>query len=109
MGVAHLIGPGDTEGKCVICLMLAKQAQWEMYQDELKAAHAASGEVVRWLAWPSGLDAQILDGPYTGVPGEAPQLGVVRGLCWDHVAGIGRPKVQHIAAPMPPGLMKGRG
>jgi hypothetical protein len=107
MGTVHLVGP-DPDGKCVICLMHAKQAQWEMYQDEIKAAHAASGEVVRWLAWPAGLDQQIFEAQYRLVPGDAPQLGLVP-LCWDHVAGIGQPpRVQHLAAPIPPGLLKGK-
>jgi hypothetical protein len=105
----HFVGPAGADRKCVMCLMHAKQKQWEMYQAEIKAGNSASGEEVRWLAWLPGLDAEIFEAQYMAVPGDAPQLGIVP-LCWDHVAGIGaRPAVQHIAAPVPPGLLKGRG
>jgi hypothetical protein len=109
MGTVHFNGPNDPDGKCVICLMHAKQAQWEMHQDEVKAAIAASGEKQVWIPWPSGL--VILDGPYRAVPGDAPQMGLVDGLCWDHVAGLkpARPTFLETPGVMPPGLLKGRG
>jgi len=107
MGTVHMVGPADVRDKCVVCLMTAKQQQWEMYQDEIKATNEAGGDVVRWLAWPPGLDAQILDAMCMAVYSEAPHLGLVP-LCWDHVAGVGQPKVQHVQVPVPPGLLRGK-
>jgi hypothetical protein len=106
MALVHLVGPDDTTGKCVMCLAHAKQLQWNAYQGEIKAAHAAGGDRVQWLAWLPALDKEILDGPYRAVPGDAPQLGVVDGLCWDHVAGIGAPAPP--SPVIPAGLIPGK-
>lgn len=110
MGTVHLVGPADARGKCVFCLARAKQTQWEQYQDEIRAGHEAGGDMVVWIPWPAALDKEIMDGPYRAVPGDAPHLGVVAGLCWDDVAGLGQPKTSGLApanGPLPPGLLKG--
>lgn len=110
MGTVHLVGPAEPAGKCVFCLAAAKQVQWEQYQDEIKAGFAAPGDTTVWIPWPPGLDKQIGDGLYRAVPGDAPGLGVVDGLCWDHVAGLGaRSNLAAAPGPLPPGLMKGKG
>jgi hypothetical protein len=43
MGAVHLNGPADPDGKCVFCLMAAKQVQWEQYQDEISAGRCRRG------------------------------------------------------------------
>ena len=103
-------GPADPFGKCPFCLMQAKQVQWEQYQDDIKAGYQASGEKVTYIPWPAALDARLMDGIYRGVPGDAPHLGVMDGLCWDHVAGV-REQGPLIAAngALPKGLLKGKG
>jgi hypothetical protein len=111
MGVVHLNGPADAENICPFCLMKAKQLQWEMYQDEIQAAYKASGDKVTYIAWPAGLDKQLGEARYVAVSGDAPQLGLVR-LCWDHVAGVKEqeaPSQLAQAAPVPAGLLRGRG
>lgn len=110
MGTVHLNGPPDPEGLCPMCLMAVKQVQWEMYQDEIKAGYEASGEKTTWIPWPEALT--ILPGRYRAVPGDAPGLGIVDGLCWDHVAGVrereAMPSLLAANGPLPPGLMKGK-
>jgi hypothetical protein len=110
VGTVHLTGPGEPRGKCVFCLAAAKQVQWDQYQDQIRAGFEAGGDKVTWIPWPPGLDKMILDGPYRAVPGDAPGLGVVDGLCWDHVAGLGqRSGLAAAPGPLPPGLIKGKG
>jgi hypothetical protein len=110
MGFAHLVGPADTQGKCVMCLMVAKQAQFDAYKPEIEATWKADASQVRWFAWLPALEKDIRDADCTGISGEAPQMGLVP-LCWDHLAGWGRPAVQHLTVPdgmVPPGLLKGK-
>ena len=112
MGTVHLNGPDLGGGECVICVSQAKQRQWERYQKDIEAGLSAPADETAWIPWPADLDKQILDGRYTGVPGDAPSLGVVRGLCWDHVAGInpsGSPSSLITGGPLPRGLLKGKG
>jgi hypothetical protein len=111
VGAAHLVGPADTAGKCVMCLMTAKQAQFDAYKPEIEAAWKADASEIRWFAWLPALDKDIRDAVCTGICGEAPQMGLVL-LCWDHLAGWGKPAVQHLTVPdglVPPGLLKGKG
>jgi hypothetical protein len=114
MGRVLLNGPppaDDAYGYCVICLMRAKQQQWTLNEDKIKEGYAASGEKLTVIPWPDGLTNELRYGWYRGVPGDAPQLGIVEGLCWDDVAGM-QPAQQSRLIPggvAPPGLIKGRG
>lgn len=110
MGIVHLNGPTDATGKCVICLAEAKQKQWETSQDEINAGSAASGDKTTYIPWPRGLDNEIQDGRYRGIAGAAPQMGVIDGLCWDHMAGVQEQKPASALtqeAVIPPGLLRG--
>ncbi len=113
MGRVIMIGPVDEASACPFCLMAAKQKQWEMYQDQIKAGYEASGEKVTVIPWPAALDSEILDGAYRAVPGDAPQLGLVAGLCWNHVAGIGPTRTPSGlvggVTGLPAGFRKGKG
>lgn len=112
MGRAHMNGPppGVLDGACDICLLRAKQRQFEAYAEELKAVWAEGGDVVKWLAWIPGLEADIFKGIVHSVSATAPALGKLW-LCWDDVAGI--EPTPPIAAELdtttklPPGLIKG--
>lgn len=111
MGIVHMNGPADPHGKCPFCLMHAKQVQWSMYQADAEAAWRAPGDEVRYFPWPPALDKEVLEGRYRAVPGDAPHLGIMDGLCWDHVAGIAGQQASGLAVarqPLPPGLMKGK-
>ena len=112
MGTVHMNGPASPEGVCPFCLMQAKQVQWEMYQEEIKAGYEASGEKTTWIPWPAALDGSLLEGRYLAVAGDAPHLGLVGGLCWDHVAGVREPKpadsLLRADGALPPGLLKGK-
>jgi len=108
VGTVRLNGPALADGKCIMCLARAKQVQWEQYQDEIKAGYEAPGDKVTWIPWPAALDKEIADGPYRAVPGDAPQLGVVDGLCWNDVAGLAQPQPPQRLAVPPPGLIPGR-
>jgi hypothetical protein len=109
MGTVHYNGPPETERPCVICLMRGKYAQLEAYKSEVdEALKADAGEEV-WIPWPPGI--KIYSGYYRAVPGDAPGLGIVDGLCWDHVAGFGTPlpagPALDVTTQLPPGLLKG--
>jgi hypothetical protein len=112
MGAVHLNGPAEARTACPFCLMAAKQLQWEMYADEIKAGYEASGEKVTWIPWPEVLDKQLQDGRYRAVPGDAPALGMTDGLCWDHVAGVhegpAAPGQQLVvpSGPLPPSALR---
>lgn len=106
MGRVVMNGPSQP-GACPACLMIGKQQQWEMYQDEIQAGYEASGEKVAVIPWPSALDAEISLGHYRAVCGEFPSLGIVDGLCWAHVAG-GRPAGAQ-AQQVPAGLIPSAG
>ncbi|HLM89242.1 MAG TPA: hypothetical protein VK284_09470 [Streptosporangiaceae bacterium] len=114
MGRVILNGPppaDDEAGHCVICLMRAKQRQWQLNEDKIKDGYAASGEKLTVIPWPDGLTNELRAGWYRGVPGDAPQLGIVDGLCWDDVAGMQPAHVSRLVngAGAPAGLIKGRG
>lgn len=110
-------GPPDCpEGDwCPVCLMDAKQKQWEMYEPEIQAAYAAPGDdkpVV--IPWPVALSREIHPGRYRAVHYDLAMLGIISGLCWGHVAGTNptRAEVPHLdtQTKLPPGLLKkGRG
>lgn len=110
MGAVHLNGPDPGGRPCPMCLMAAKQHQWERFQEQIKAGFAQPADQETWIPWPAD-GPKILAGMYRAVPGEAPQLGIVDGLCWDHVAGFGasRPPALLDGKGIPPGLLKGRG
>lgn len=99
--------PGD---HCIICLMDAKQRQWEMYQAEIQAGYAASGEKLAVIPWPDALTREIGRGHYRAVSGDAPGMGIIDGLCWNHVAGINptAPDMSQLdtQTKIPPGLLK---
>ena len=104
--------PGDW---CVACLMLAKQEQWVMFQDEIQAGYEASGEKLKVIEFPAALAKEMNPGRWRAVCGEFPMLGVVDGLCWQHVAGGQAPQPVQPQAPvldtttkLPPGLVKRR-
>lgn len=116
MGIVHLNGPPDCpQGQwCVACLMDAKQKQWEIQQEMLQAGWAASGDSVIYLPWPDALTKELRPGAYRAVSGEFAHLGVVDGLCWDHVAGTNptkAPSTLATSAALPDGLRRppGRG
>jgi hypothetical protein len=116
MGRVIMNGPPDCpDGHwCPACLMNAKQRQWEQYQDEIKAGHDASGEKLKVIEWPAALTRELQAGRYRAVCGEFPGVGMIDGLCWDHVAGI-NPTPAAMEAPvldtttrLPPGLVRRR-
>jgi len=117
MGRAYLNGPPDCpspRGWCVICLMRAKQKQWEMTEDERRQIYEAPGDVVKFFEWPQVLTREMRPGDYRGVCGDAPMLGIVDGLCWDDVAGMDPtdaavPTLLRSNGPLPPGLQRKRG
>lgn len=114
MGRVVMNGPPDCpDGDwCPACLMQAKQRQWEGYQDRIKAGFAADGQQTTYVAWPNVLNQEMRPGSYRAVCGDFPHLGIIDGLCWDHVAGINPSQspshlIQGLA--VPPGLRKGQG
>lgn len=116
MAQVILIGPPDAARPwCPVCLMAAKQKQWETYQAEIQAGYAASGDskpVV--IPWPEALTRELFESQYRAVCGDLPMLGIVDGLCWNHVAGINptqaeTPPALDTTTKIPPGLLrKGR-
>ena len=114
MGIVHLTGPPDCpDGRwCVACLMDAKQKQWEAHQEKIQAGYAAPGDQVTWIPWLTALTPELRPGVYRAVSGELPMLGVVDGLCWDHVAGTNPTRAPgsllEPATKLPPGLRKGK-
>lgn len=111
MGQVLMNGPPDCpDGQwCPACLMTAKQRQWEMHGDEIKAGYDASGEKLTVIPWLPALTGELHAGRWRAVCGDFPGLGMIDGLCWNHVAGI-NPTVPEqaplIAAPA--GLIKKR-
>lgn len=73
---------------CPACLMDAKQRQWELHQDEINAGHAKGGDELTVIPWPRGLTQELSFGEYFAVCGDFPNVGMIDGLCWSHVAGI---------------------
>lgn len=95
---------------CPACLMIAKQVQWATYQDDIQAGYEKSGDELTRIPWSPALTMELNSGHYTAVCGEFPSLGIVAGLCWQHVAGGRAPQPvqpvqaqQQLAAP-PPGF-----
>jgi hypothetical protein len=107
-------GPPDGPGRgwCPVCLMTAKQRQWEMFQEAIQDGYKASGDkppVI--IPWPDALTRELFEGTYRAVSGEAPMLGIVDGLCWNHVAGINPTETEPVpqldtSTKLPPGLLK---
>lgn len=100
---------------CPACLMIGKQQQWEMFQDEIQAGYEASGEKLKVIEWPRALTDDLQPGRWRAVCGEFPSLGLVDGLCWGHVAGGRAPQPVQPQAPaldtatkLPPGFIKRR-
>jgi hypothetical protein len=114
MGTVHLVEPADPGFRpCPLCLMAAKQYQWSLYQEMIEGfLKDADDKAAKWIPWPDG-GPLIREGSWRGVPGDAPNLGLVDGLCWDHLAGFDpNPKPASgllDGAGLPPGLLrKGR-
>lgn len=114
MAQVILVGPAPGNW-CIACLMDAKQKHWEMSADARKAGYEApASDKPVVIGWPAVLDRELLDGPYRGVCGELPMLGVVDGLCWNHMAGTNpadaEVPVLDTHTRIPPGLLgKGKG
>lgn len=108
MGRVLMNAPPDCpDGQwCPACLMVGKQQQWEMFQDEIQAGYEASGEELKVIAWPQALTRELFTGRFRAVCGEFPQLGIVDGLCWHHVAGGRAPQP---VQPQAPGLIPATG
>ncbi len=114
MGRVTMNGPPecpDPQGWCIICLAEAKQKQWETTQDEQKEGLKASGEVLTVIPFPDALIREMNYGWYRAVSGSAPQLGVLNGVCWDHVDGLQpmHPTSLVDGKGAPAGLIKGKG
>lgn len=123
MSSVHLNGPGPDESAncCVLCLMVAKQAQWDDAKPEVDKTwrDGKPDSNVVWLPWDPKYNKLLRPGPYRGVCGDAPSLGIIGpslpgredGLCWDHVAGLpaAAPDMPRLdtTTQLPPGLMKG--
>ena len=91
MGRVIVNGPedcGHKRGWCVICLAEAKQTQWLLTKDDQEAGLKKPGDELTVIPWMPALYKEMFPGLYRGVSGSAPQLGVVDGLCWNHMAGI---------------------
>jgi hypothetical protein len=111
MGTVLMNGPPDCpDGRwCPACLMDAKQRQWELNQDEVRAGYQASGEKLTVITWPAGLTKTLHTGAYRAVCGDFPGLGIVDDLCWNHVAGTNPSPGSTLAtgmAGLPAGLRK---
>lgn len=110
MAQVIMLGPPAHTRWCPVCLMAAKQKQWEMFTDEIQAGYAAPADgrpVV--LAWPEALTRELFEGEYQAVSADVSMLGLIDGLCWNHVAGI-NPTSAEVSAldtttRIPPGLM----
>lgn len=114
MGDVRMNGPDPVKahGACVLCLARAKYAQYDRHREAIEKHRAAEGDELIYIPWDADLDKQLRPGPYRAVPGDAPHLGIVEGLCWDDVAGAQAPaQASNLlrGGPVPPGLMKGRG
>lgn len=110
MGQVLMNGPPDCpDGQwCPACLMTAKQQQWETAQDEIQKGYEASGEKLTVIPWLPALTAELRTGRWRAVCGEFPSLGMVDGLCWNHVAGGRGPRAPEQASPLvaaPAGLI----
>jgi hypothetical protein len=105
--------PGDGRW-CPVCLMDAKQKQWEMNQDKISDGYAAdAATMVVVIPWPDALTREVQRGFYRAVCGDLPMLGIVDGLCWNHVAGINPtnaevPTQLDTRTKIPPGLLRGK-
>lgn len=109
MGKVIMNGPDPDGGHCIACLMDAKQRQWEMFAEEIKAGYDGPGDAKPVIiAWPRVLDNDLQPGVYTGVCYEFSQLGVVSRLCWNHVAGINPTQIEN-TVPAQPSLVTGDG
>ena len=109
--MGHVIMNGPPDGDwCPICLMRAKQKQWELNQDLIRQGAQGPGDKLTVIPWLDGLTKEMGQAAYLAVPGDAPQLGLVR-ICWNDVAGIGTAHVSSLVdgQGLPAGLMKGRG
>jgi hypothetical protein len=114
MAQVILNGPPDCpDGRwCPACLMQAKQKQWEINQDQIQAGYdAPAADKPAVIGWPQALTRELYPGYYRAVCGELPMLGLVDGICWNHVAGINPTQAPaallDTKTKLPPGLMKG--
>ena len=110
--MAQVIMNGPPEGRwCPLCLMDAKQKQWEMNEDAIKAGYdapATDKPVV--IGWPAALTRELHEGAYRAVNWELSVLGLIDGLCWNHVAGTNPTSAEvpmlDTQTKLPPGLLK---
>lgn len=109
MGRVIMNGPPEGDW-CPVCLMQAKQQHWELNQDKIKEGVEAPGDKLTVIPWLDGLTRELNEAAYLAVPGEAPQLGLMR-LCWGHVAGMMAAHQSRLVDGQgaPAGLIKGRG
>jgi hypothetical protein len=110
-----MVGPPDPgEGRwCPVCLMDAKQKQWEIHEaDILKAYDLPAADKPVVFPWPGALTRELHAGYYRAVCYDFQMLGLIDGLCWNHVAGTNptRADVPQLdtQTKLPPGLLKGR-
>lgn len=112
MGRVIINGPPPGRQWCVICLTEAKQKQWEAYQSQIQHGYEMPADApVTVIPWPDGLTKELQEGAYRAVSGEAPMLGVIDGLCWNHVAGSSPspapdPRQLDTQTKLPPGFIK---
>lgn len=106
-------GPPDCpDGRwCPACLMDAKQKQWEMYEHEIQMGYGAPAtDKPVIIAWPPALNREIHAGYYRAVNWDLSMLGLIDGLCWNHVAGTNPTKADvpqlDTQTKLPPGLLK---
>lgn len=110
MSRTSLNGPDPELARCscVMCLMRAKQAQFEDSKNELEKIwkDSKSDAETVYLGFDPKYDKMLRPGPYRGVPGDAPSLGIIGpstpggedGLCWDHLAGLPDPGAPRLSS-----------
>lgn len=104
--------PGDLDGCCLICLMVARGAELDALEADWKALEAdgLDGEQ-KWFLWEARtlIRSAVVEGISDVLPPGSPLVP----LCWDHLAGLMIPRKQESrlfrnAGPPPPGLRRGR-
>lgn len=78
---------GEDCGWCVLCISEVKMRHFQASQERIKAGQASPMAMVR-VPWQAILTAALQPGRYRGIAGGAAHLGVIDGLCWDHIAGL---------------------
>jgi len=104
-----------------MCLMRAKQDQFDDYKPEIEKAwrDAYPDSKTVYFGWDPKYDKMLRPGPYRGICGDAPSLGIIGpsmpggedGLCWDHLAGLPEHGAMQLPSldtttQLPPGLRR---